>query len=195
MNRSLRRFLLIGLSLAALALGLIWLSTPTPIASPLLSDEAASLLAYEVQNRAYARLTLQSTANCRAKEPDAGFWAAYQSLETLNLARYQQALHALGASTQAKAFTRLRAWLSRPLFCHFTRQAVPLIRDATVRYTRKLETLPLTAAPETVEFLRYLVAQEQAQEQALTQLAAGEISEGTNTLVKFAQVHAMQPVH
>ena len=127
---------------------------------------------YELNNRAFAYISVTSLAEKMAETEQADFWHAYARMEQLSQPRYQKASEKYGLKVNS-FLVKLKVWGTDLAFMLFPKKMLSIMTDATHAYVEKLKPLPDLARLEDREFFEYVVAQEQAQAHALTH-AVGE---------------------
>jgi len=152
-------------SLLIWATGLCGLSITASAAD--VDTKFIDLLEYEVQNRAFALASTSRMADRQEVSELAGFWQAYEQLEVFNQWRYQAFTKKYGIDQKATWFTHTRIYFAGLATAIAPKSSMNIMQKAAVKYLAKLQLL-LDAAPETDKnFFRYVLAQEQAQVEAL----------------------------
>ncbi len=126
------------------------------------------LFSYEVQNRAFALLSVSGAEETRKGEIDGEFWAAYHRLEALNQQKYTALANQYQIDMSPTTMTEIKNCLAAPIGRLFPETGIGIMRDATIVYIDKLEELKSLADSEDKKFFNYVVMQEQIQAQTLT---------------------------
>lgn len=144
------------------------------------------LLEYEAQNRAFALLWTQTAAHESENFDVRAFWSAYAQLELLNQEKYAPHVEHHGIAVEPNRMTRAAVWASGFVLSTDSESSFEYMRNAAQDYIPKLERLQ-SLATENPAFYAYVVAQEQAQVDALSLAAGGDLKAGTELLIAFVE--------
>lgn len=144
------------------------------------------LLEYEAQNRAFALLWTQSAAHKTENSDVRAFWQAYARLELLNQEMYAPHLKRHGIAFEPNRMTRVAVWASGFVLSAESESSFEYMRNSAQDYIPKLERLQ-SLATENPAFYAYVIAQEQAQVDALSLAAEGDLKAGAEVLIAFVE--------
>jgi len=127
-----------------------------------------ALFSYEVQNRAFALLSVSDAEATRKGEINGEFWAAYHRLEALNQQMYTAHANQYQIDMSPTSMTEIKNCLAGSIGNLFPETGISIMRDATIDYIEKLKELESLADPEDKAFFNYVVMQEEIQAQTLS---------------------------
>ncbi|MCO5397797.1 hypothetical protein [Ralstonia soli] len=117
----------------------------------------------EIQNRAFALRAIERLAKRLDGDPRQVLWAAYLKLEVFNAPIYQQAAARWGLDATPGAATLVKAWVIGSVPRFLLRPFLKYVHSQTVIYCEKLRKLRSIGPSDSLEFLEYMVDQEDFQ--------------------------------
>jgi len=145
-------------------------------------------LQYELNNRAFARASMTKLANEPSNGHTQAFFRAYLALENLNQQKYEPIAHKYDLSVN-DGVVALKIYGARAASWMFSEKMLSVLTDATIAYVEKLRTLRDLAPADDRAFFEYVIAQEQAQADALQHARDGRFDLGAKVLEDFVADH------
>jgi hypothetical protein len=139
---------------------------------------------YELNNRAFAYISVLKLSERMINTEQADFWNAYSRLEKLSYSKYQPVSEKYGLAPQSY-LVKAKAWITNIAFQLFPEKMLSIMTDATAKYVDKLRPLISLAKIEDKEFFEYVLAQEQTQAKALAHANNGNFELATKALIEF----------
>ncbi len=152
-----------------------------------------ALFSYEVQNRAFALLSVSGSEETRKDEIDGPFWAAYHRFEILNQHRYAAHADQYQIDMSPTTMTKTKNCLAGFIGSLFFETGLGIMRDATIPYIEKLKELKDLAKAEDKDFFNYVVMQEEIQAETLTLLIDNKHEEAVGVFNEFIKQQTMEP--
>ncbi|WP_435220542.1 hypothetical protein [Streptomyces sp. Tue6028] len=156
----------------------------------MISEEFTKAFDYELQNRAFAMLSMSGIARRLKGDPQNAFWSGYVKLEQFNAPRYAEAARRWGLDDQPTQWTKIRgkAIGATPKF--MLRSLLKFAYPKTVEYLEDLRRMRGVGPDDGKAFLEYVVEQEILQIEMM-QLAMNERYAGiTRNLESFFQKYS-----
>jgi len=150
-------------------------------------DAYITALDKELANRAVARQVVPQLAERHAGTAQGDFWQAYAKLEKLQQSRYAAEAKRQGLATQHRS--GFKAHASLLLANWFNGAFIRMLAGATGDYLQELRALPVQQDADRQRFWRYVIAQEQAQVEALALAAGKDFKAATTVLQHFTEQH------
>ncbi len=147
------------------------------------------LFSYEVQNRAFALLSVSGSEVTRKGDIDGEFWAAYHRLEALNQQKYTAHANQYQIDMSPTTMTEIKNGLAAFIGNLFPETGLGIMRDATIVYIDKLKELESLADSEDKGFFNYVVMQEEIQAETLTLLIDKKYEEAVKVFDDFINQH------
>lgn len=158
-------------------------------------EEIKLIFGHELQNRAVGYATTQKLVAKPLESVDGPFLSAFAALESFNQCVYGPIADKYGLSVAPTRQAKIMGTVSTFLFKLPPRYYGKFVAQAAEDHAERLRPLIELAPEEDVEFFSYLVAQEEIQIVACTQLAQGHAAEAAATLNKFLAEHAEASFH
>ncbi|WP_390617601.1 hypothetical protein [Maricurvus nonylphenolicus] len=155
-----------------------------------MSKEFINLFDYEIQNRAFALASMEALVRTGDVNPNLEFFKAYLELEKLNQKKFSPVASKHQLSVEPRWWTRTRTRLGMCMSNIMPETSLKVIHKATVKYVAQLQALEAVSPEQDKAFFAYVVAQEQAQADAVGLLLAGEPDQGTALLTQFIAENA-----
>jgi len=140
----------------------------------------------EVQNRAFALLSMSNISEKVTAEGDKTFYNGWVAFEEFLQTKYKPYADKHGLSQAPRGTSKAQAF-----FGELASDVLPkkkfykLMLDATEDYLEDLKKLPEYASDEDLEFARFVVAQEEVQIQAIVHRIKGRNQEAADVLADF----------
>ena len=168
-------------------------STSRPAtANSALDSEFIALLDYEIQNRAFALMTMEALASADYDNLTKSFFEAYLALEKLNQSRFAPYAIKYQLSIKPRWWTKTRTQLGLWFNAFMPETYLSKIHQATINYVAKLEKLQQLSPAEDSDFFAYVVAQEKVQAQATGMVLAGDAQRGAKLLQDFVNANSVE---
>ncbi|MFF0384179.1 hypothetical protein [Streptomyces sp. NPDC004286] len=137
------------------------------------SEEFTKAFDYELQNRAFALLSMSGIARRLKGDPRNAFWDGYVKLEHFNAPRYAEAARRWGFGDQPTQWTKIRGALIGATPKFMLQSLLKFAYPKTVEYLEDLRRMRGVGPDDGKEFLDYVVEQEILQIEMM-QLALNE---------------------
>ena len=147
------------------------------------------LFDYEVQNRAFALICLQTLSKNEDNPVKKGFWDAYLTLERLNQKKYDPFAKKYNITQEPKFMASFKASLLVMAYDWFPSYSLKTMHKATVRHVKKLEKMATLADEADKEFFSYVVSQERVQAKAIMRMINGMEQQAVELLADFVAKH------
>ncbi|NIB42214.1 hypothetical protein HBA55_21585 [Pseudomaricurvus alkylphenolicus] len=149
--------------------------------------EFIDLLDYELQNRAFALKLMEAAVEKGSGNEALPFLKAYLALEKLNQRHFASVAKEYNLDMKPRWWTRTRTTLALLGTALLPETSLKSVHKATVKYVAQLQRLESLSAEQHKRFFRYVVAQEQAQADAVGLVLAGDMEQGASLLNDFVQ--------
>lgn len=151
--------------------------------------EFLELFDYEVQNRAFALIALQTLAEKEDDPVRKGFWDAYLALERLNQEKYEPFTKSYGITQEPGFTTSLKASMLVFTYGWFPSYTLKTMHKATVQHVGKLEKMAALADEKDMTFFAYVVSQERIQAEAMLLMINGMEQKAAQLVADFVAKH------
>ena len=148
------------------------------------NDMFEKIFQYELNNRAFAFMSIAKIAEKKAASEEGEFWTAYAELENINRPLYAAMAKKYDMKINS-LFVDLKVWSTNLAFKLFPEKMLKIMADATEVYVEKLKPLPDLARKEDRAFFEYVIAQEQAQAVALAHAANRRFDLDASSMQEF----------
>lgn len=128
---------------------------------------------YEIANRAFALDSIGRISNRVKGRPEYTFWHSYERLEKFSAPKYAKFAKKLGLDATPSFYTKSRAWSTCLIPTFLLGTTLKLVCYLTKIYLKDLKMVRNLGNIEDMEFLDYMVAQEELQIE-LMELAISE---------------------
>ncbi|WP_436863542.1 hypothetical protein [Acinetobacter haemolyticus] len=118
---------------------------------------------YEIANRAFALDSIGRIANRVKGRPEYIFWHSYERLEIFSAPKYAKFAKKIGLDGTPSLYTRSRAWSTCLIPTLLLAPTLKLVCFLTKNYLKDLKKVRELGNSEDMEFLDYMVAQEELQ--------------------------------
>ncbi len=139
---------------------------------------------YELNNRAFAYISVSNLAKKMENTEQAEFWHAYMAMEQFSQPLYRLMSEKYGLQVNSFIVT-LKVWSTNLAFSIFPEKMLTIMAEATGKYVEKLAPLPELAKTEDRVYFEYIVAQERAQAIALNYAVNERLDLARATLENF----------
>ena len=144
------------------------------------------LFQYELNNRAFALLSVTALAERMQGTEQENFWRAYADMEKYSQAKYEKI--ALKYEMEvSSSIVKLKVWTTNIAFYLFPETMMDVMSTATTKYVQKLEPLADLGKEEDRAFFNYVLAQEQTQALALQHAVNKNYDEAARSIESFLQ--------
>ncbi len=152
--------------------------------------EFLELFDREVQNRAFALLSMGGIAEKTKKEEDKIFYNAWVEFEKFLQKKYKPYADKHGLSQEPRGTAKTQAFFGELASDILPkRKFYKSMLNQTGKYLEKLKKLPDYAAEEDLEFARFVVEQEETQIKAIEHRIEEENQEAADLLYAFMDKH------
>lgn len=143
-----------------------------------------AMLQREIDNRDVARRVVTALAEHHQQSPQGTFWASYAAFERHQAPFYSQLSkrHRLAPRNWKTTVKAAGLTAANKLFPNWS---IAILADATRRYVGEMKRTSVPTDREDQVALRYMIAQEQVQEDALQRASRGEFASGAALLREF----------
>jgi len=186
-----RRFLFL---LAGLSFLMITSCGSAPESESDMNKEFLELFDYEIQNRAFALKSFDGILADDLENTNRAFYEAYHALELVNQKKYRPVAKKYDLDMAPRWWTRTRTSLGLVVGKIFQDSLMKVMHNATVKYVGKLQRLEHLAPDEDKPFFTYVVAQEQAQADAIGFLISGELEKAVKRIDDFVMVSTQKGI-
>lgn len=152
-------------------------------------QEFHKLFDYEVQNRAFALISLQTLSKKEENPVTKEFWDAYVALERLNQKKYHPFANKYNITQEPKFMASFKASLIVMAYNWFPSYTWKTLHEATAQHVKNLEKMATLAGEDDQEFFAYVVSQERAQLEAIMLMINGKEQQAVELLTDFAGKH------
>ncbi|HAA18822.1 MAG TPA: hypothetical protein DCR93_21385 [Cytophagales bacterium] len=140
----------------------------------------------EVQNRAFALLSMSAISEKVTEEEDKTFYYGWVAFEEFLQGKYKPYADKHGLSQEPRSKAKAEAFFGELASDILPkRKFYETMLDQTEDYLEKLKKLPGYATDEDLEFARFVVKQEEAQIQAIEHRIKGENQAAADVLADF----------
>ncbi len=140
----------------------------------------------EVQNRAFALLSMSAIAEKVTEDGDKTFYNAWVAFEEFLQTKYKPYADKHELSQEPRGTAKTQAFFGKLASDILPKKKFyKMMLDQTEDYLEKLKKLPEYATNEDLEFARFVVKQEEAQIQAIAHRIEGENQEAADVLADF----------
>lgn len=160
-----------------------------PESDSAMNQEFLEIFDYEIQNRAFALNSFKAILADDSENPQRAFYEAYLALELANQKKYGPVAKKYDLNMKPRWWTRTRTKLGLIAGNLFQDSLMKVMHNATVKYVGKLQRLEQLAPDEDKPFFVYVVAQEQAQADAIGFLIDGKLEKAAKTIDDFVKTH------
>lgn len=159
-------------------------------AASAINERFKTLLKGEIQNRAFALLSLRPMRSKVSAPDDVAFYTAWVEFEEFNQQRYAPYARKYGFSQEPGWSARARASLANGVAALLSERVVlDFMLKETEKYVLKLQEMASLGPSEDKEFLDYAVKQEILQVDLLKSRIAGDTHEAVRLLTSFLEEH------
>lgn len=152
-------------------------------------EELVKLFDYEVQNRAFALISLQNLSENEEDPVKKEFWDAYLALEHLNQKKYHPYAKKYNLSQEPRFMASFKASLIVMAYNWFPSYTWKNLHEATDNHIKKLEEMAALADEENKDFFSYVVSQERAQLEAILLMINEKEPQAVELLCDFVAKH------
>ena len=140
----------------------------------------------EVQNRAFALLSMSAIAEKVTKDGDKAFYNGWVAFEDFLQQKYEPYATKHGLSQEPRGTARTQAFFGKLASDILPkRKFYKMMLNQTEDYLEKLKKLPELATDEDLEFARFVVKQEEVQIQAIELRIKGKNQEAADLFAAF----------
>lgn len=132
---------------------------------------------YEIANRAFALDAIGRIANRVKGRPEYAFWHSYEQLEKFSAPKYEKFAVKLGLDPTPSFYTKSRAWSTCLIPTSLLGPTLKLVCFLTKIYLKDLKKVRELGNIEDVDFLDYMVEQEELQIKLMELAILGRYSE------------------
>lgn len=183
------QFLKIVCVKGTLTLGLLILLSPASCQkNPDIERQEAFIKLFdkEVQNRAFALLSMSAISEKATEDGDTTFYNGWVAFEKFLQTKYKPYADKHGLLQEPRGTAKINAFFGELASDILPkRKFYKAMLSQTEDYLEKLKKLPEYATDEDLEFARFVVAQEEAQIQAIKHRIKGENQEAADVLADF----------
>ncbi|BFM17919.1 hypothetical protein R50073_41020 [Maricurvus nonylphenolicus] len=159
------------------------------VANADVSQEFLDLFDYELQNRAFALNLMEAAVEKGEGDQALPFAKAYLALEKLNQRHFAPAAKAYNLDMKPRWWTRTRTSLAKLGTALMPETSLKTVHRVTVKYVEQLQRLEAISPARDKKFFGYVVAQEEAQAEAVGLVLVGNIDQAAMLLNNFVQQH------
>jgi len=144
----------------------------------------------EVQNRAFALLSMSAISEKVTEDGDKVFYQGWVAFEEFLQKKYKPYADKHGLSQEPRSIARTQAFFGKLASDVLPKKKFyKTMLNQTEDYLEELKMLPEYAAKEDLDFARFVVAQEEAQIEAIKHRIKGENQEAADVLADFVKSH------
>jgi hypothetical protein len=150
-------------------------------------EEFLALLEYEIQNRAFALMSLKAISKIETDPFKNEFWDLYLSLEVLNQKKYQPVATKYNLDQKPNCLAQLKYYLLLSANKWFSSYVMDVMHSAANKYVVKLKRMEKLASDDERLFFSYVVEQEKVQLDAIGLMREGRSKDAVNLLSDFVK--------
>ncbi|WP_228296576.1 hypothetical protein [Acinetobacter seifertii] len=118
---------------------------------------------YEIANRAFALDSIGRISDRVKGRPEYTFWKSYEKLEKFSAPKYAKFAEKIGLNSTPSFYTKAKAWSTSIIPIPLIDPTIKLLCFLTKIYLKDLKKLRDLGRKEDIDFLNYMVAQEELQ--------------------------------
>ncbi|UTW55679.1 hypothetical protein [Kordiimonas sp. SCSIO 12610] len=147
-------------------------------------DTFETLLEYEVNNRAFARMAMAELSKETSDTQKTPFWKAYLALENFSFQKYEPVVAAYNIRPNM-TIASIKNQSSKIALSVAPQSFYKLMYQSTADYVERLQSLPVLCEPKLINFCNYVVAQETAQLRAMEYILTDDWTSATIVIDEF----------